>query len=182
MKNVPQSRTAMSCSYFLGTSFTICSPIRIREQFIYFKLSIFRSIAQISVSSRSQRESLALPFFARRSNLIDNVAVYRDGVTRNTYFLFASELPSLHLPCTKNRDPRSAFSKIETFWRILWQSDRTSSSLQMSFTCENIKRVIVWERVFSFCFSSNRFSERRAQWTIETSITSIYTIPYQFKN
>lgn len=78
-----------------------------------------------------------------RSNVIDNVAVYRDGVTKNTYFLFASELPSLHLPCTRNKDPRSAFSKIETFWRILWHSDRTSSSLQMSFTCENVKRVIV---------------------------------------
>lgn len=60
------------------------------------------------------------------------------------YFLFGFELsPSVHFPCTKKSDPRSAFSNIETFWRILWQSDRTSSSLHISFTyCSSKKQTL----------------------------------------
>lgn len=42
--------------------------------------------------------------------------------------------PPLLSPWTKKSEPLSACSNMDTFWRILWQSDRTSSSLQMSFT------------------------------------------------
>lgn len=37
-------------------------------------------------------------------------------------------------PWTRNREPRSACNNVLTFCRILWQSDLTSSSLQISFT------------------------------------------------
>lgn len=37
-------------------------------------------------------------------------------------------------PCTKKREPRSAWRSMDTFWRILWHKERTSSSLQISFT------------------------------------------------
>lgn len=43
---------------------------------------------------------------------------------------------TLVLPWTRNKEPRSALSRIDTFCRILWHSDFTSSSLQMSLTCE----------------------------------------------
>lgn len=37
-------------------------------------------------------------------------------------------------PCTRNKEPRSACNKVLTFCRILWHSDLTSNSLQISFT------------------------------------------------
>lgn len=45
----------------------------------------------------------------------------------------------LRSPWTRKREPRSAWSSMLTFWRILWHNERTSSSLQMSFTL-NIKK------------------------------------------
>lgn len=51
------------------------------------------------------------------------------------YFFGASGLLlSVDLPWTKNNEPRSAFSSMETFCKILWHKDRTSSSLQISLT------------------------------------------------
>lgn len=41
---------------------------------------------------------------------------------------------SIRSPCTRNKEPLSAWSSVLTFWRILWHKDRTSSSLQISFT------------------------------------------------
>lgn len=46
-------------------------------------------------------------------------------------------------PCTRNSDPRSAFSKMDTFWSILWHRVRTSSSLQMSFTWRGERSSII---------------------------------------
>lgn len=47
-------------------------------------------------------------------------------------------------PCTRNREPRSACKSIDTFCKILWQSERTSNSLQISFTCKENR---IWESI-----------------------------------
>lgn len=108
------------------------------------------------------------------------MSVTINSLKQIAYFLFASELlPALHFPCTKKREPRSAFNSIDTFWRILWQSERISSSLHISFTYSssnevfinsgNFKlRILVWSHTFSaviiinlllnFCQESNSHS------------------------
>lgn len=86
-----------------------------------------------------------------------------------TYFAGSLILVEL-LFCTKNRDPRSAFRSIETFCKILWQSDRTSKSLQISLTCfrkDFLKTLIFFNNKVSFTnsnmssFSSNCFNSLR---------------------
>lgn len=57
----------------------------------------------------------------------------------STYFLGPSVQDVLVLPWTRNSDPRSALRRIDTFCRILWHSDLTSSSLQMSLTYARTK-------------------------------------------
>ena len=63
-------------------------------------------------------------------------------------YLFGSSFS----PLTKNNEHRSALVMIETFFKILWQSERTSRSLQMSFTNSDINsrssRAINSWRVF----------------------------------
>jgi hypothetical protein len=44
-------------------------------------------------------------------------------------------------PWTRNREPRSACNNVDTFWRILWHNERTSNSLQMSFTCRERRKL-----------------------------------------
>lgn len=58
-------------------------------------------------------------------------------IKKITHFLLPPS--ELIFPCTRKSDPRSAFKRIDTFCRILWHNDLTSSSLQISLTYWNRK-------------------------------------------
>lgn len=72
-------------------------------------------------------------------------------ILRSYFFGASGLLLSVHLPWTKNNEPRSAFSSMETFCNILWHKDRTSSSLQISLTWMNESIEWMSGRITEWC-------------------------------